>query len=101
MKLRIFSLEGKDVEKVKKLLKTELFARESDGFEMRSGKGLGIEDETLYLYIEGGAEFWKRVETELNELEIEELEGEKLQKVKAAFEKQHKSKALAVGAIFS
>ncbi len=100
MKVRIFEVESDEVDKAREVTKDELFSRRSNGFELRSAEGLGLEGNIFYLRIDGGEEFWEEAEDVMEGEGFEELEKEEFEKVEEKFKEQSERKGLGVGALF-
>ena len=97
--IRVFEVPGIKMDAVKALVKDDLFAR--NGYELRNEKGLGLDGEKFYLYVDGDDAFWTQVDEKIEALELVELKEKELERITVAFKEQLNGVGSAVGALFS
>ena len=96
--IKAFNVPANLLDKVKELLKDDVFAR--NGYELRNAEGLGLSGKEFYLYVDGNDEFWKKAQPMVDALKLEPLKGKKFKEVSAKFQEQLNSTGFGVGALF-
>ena len=111
--IRVYEIESKALSETKKVLEEQERVEEKEGknvfitnefaragYSLRDGKSLGFKEGCNYLYIKADEDFFKRNEPKILKEGVKKLEGEELENVKQAVEKEADSAAAGVGAIF-
>ena len=111
--LRIYKIESKAIQAVKKVLDDPERVEETGGekkiiinefartgYTLRDGKSMGFTEEANYLYIKAEDEFFKKNEAKILVEGVKKLEGQDFEKVKAEMEKEAEGAESGMGAVF-
>lgn len=96
--IRVFSVPTEKLDATNAMVSEEIFKR--NGYELRNAKGLGLEGNGFFLYVDGDKDFWDVAEELIEKVGLEALEGEELEKIQAKFDEQQDNTAFGVGTLF-